>query len=93
MIVACNEPDQDRHFCPQMAGAPVTDADFITTREPVSSAPQWELAIGVDDLEGVAACVRSQGGDVLTPADQNDGRSLRLNSTQGLTFQVRSLGP
>jgi predicted enzyme related to lactoylglutathione lyase len=93
MVLACNEPDQARHFYREMAGAPLADADFITTREAISSAPQWELAVGVDDLEGVAARVRSHGQGVVTRLGQNDGRSLRLSSPEGLTFQVRSLGP
>jgi predicted enzyme related to lactoylglutathione lyase len=93
MALACNEPDQARHFYREMAGAPLADADFITTREAISSAPQWELAVGVDDLEAVAARVCSHGQGVVTRLGQNDGRSLRLSSPEGLTFQVRSLGP
>ncbi|MGW0826068.1 VOC family protein [Streptomyces sp. NPDC002845] len=93
MVLACNEPDQARHFYRETAGAPLADADFITAREPGSSAPQWELAIGVDDLEGVAARVRRHGQGVVTRTGQNDGPSLRLSSPEGLTFHVRSLGP
>jgi predicted enzyme related to lactoylglutathione lyase len=39
MVLACDEPDQARHFYREMAGAPLADADFITTREAISSAP------------------------------------------------------
>ncbi|MGP3974432.1 VOC family protein [Streptomyces sp. 8N114] len=84
MVLACNEPDQARHFYRKMASAPLADADFITAREPLSSAPQWELAIGVDDLEGVAARVGGHGQGAVARPGLNDGPSLRLSSPEGL---------
>jgi uncharacterized protein len=43
LVLACDQPDEARHFYREMTGAPLVHADFIAAPEP---APQWELVVG-----------------------------------------------
>ncbi|MEU7278098.1 hypothetical protein AB0A69_04800 [Streptomyces sp. NPDC045431] len=69
---------------------PLEAAAFIAPREPVAS-PQWELCVGVDDVDGVLS--RVAGGQGLTTwTRETDHSVLRLHSPEGLTFRVHPLG-
>ncbi|MFI6093050.1 VOC family protein [Streptomyces sp. NPDC051218] len=92
MILACDQPDKARHFYGQTNGTPPTSADFIATRGPGPSAPQWELAVDVDDLDSVVTRARDHGHGSVTWCEETDRRVVRLSSPEGLTFQVRRRG-
>lgn len=91
MVLACDQPDEARDFYAETTGASLTCADFIATCGDGPSAPQWELAVAVDDLDSVVARARDNGhGQVpATWSEESGHRVLRLSSPEGLTFQVR----
>lgn len=84
MILACEDPERARHFYTGMTtGAPPARAAFA---EATTSAPQWELVLGVvDDLDGVAARARAHGGELLIVSEG----LARLSSPEGLTFLIQ----
>ncbi|WP_328767959.1 VOC family protein [Streptomyces sp. NBC_00286] len=95
MVLACDRPDKARGFYEETTGAPLTCADFIATGGSRASAPQWELAVGVGDLDCVVARAHGHrhGQDSVAWSDEAGRRVVRLSSPEGLTFQVRRLEP
>lgn len=91
MALVCDQPDKARHFYGETTGTPLVCADFIATRGPSASAPQWELAVGVGDLDSVVARAHAHGQDSVTCSEETGRRFVRLSSPEGLTFQVRRL--
>lgn len=91
MVLACDRPDQARDFYHEVTGTPLRAAAFITARETIAT-PQWELAIGVDDPDGVASRVQDFGQGLVTWPQGTDHSVLRLHSPEGLSFQVHPLG-
>lgn len=81
VVLACAEPDRARDFYRELTGTPFARADF--TAAP-GATPGWELVVGVDDPDGVAAL-----GHVTR--FEEDGRpGWRLTSPEGLTFRLGS---
>lgn len=64
-----------------------------TTTATSAVAPQWELAIGVDDLDTVAARARAlpQGRADRLRFEESGRPALRLSGPEGLTFLVVQL--
>lgn len=93
MVLACAQPDQARRFYHETTGSPLVCADFIGADAdgPLASTPQWELAVGVDDLESVVARVRDHGGGLVTRSEGVGHLAGRLCSSEGLAVQVRRL--
>ncbi|MYS88580.1 MULTISPECIES: VOC family protein [Streptomyces] len=91
MVLACERPDEARNFYRETAGSPLTCADFVAPRGGLTATPQWELAIGVDDLDSVVTRVREQGRSPATWQDETGRCVVRLTSPEGLTFQIRRL--
>ncbi|WP_320777879.1 VOC family protein [Streptomyces sp. CRN 30] len=75
MVLACEHPGRARDFYRRVTGAPLPYADFVTVSgtgtgtASGTAAPQWELAVGVDDLEDIAARVRAHGRGSVTRLD------------------------
>jgi predicted enzyme related to lactoylglutathione lyase len=89
MVLACDRLDEARSFYREQLGTALECAEFVTDRDP-SAAPQWELAVGVDDLDDVAARARDHGGQPTW--SKHAGRpAMRLSSPEGLPYQVRPL--
>lgn len=93
MVLACERPDRARDFYRTVTGAPLAYAGFVPARGTDAAVPQWELAVGVDDPENVAARVRAHGRGGVTRLDGPDaadstGPALRLSSPEGLTLRV-----
>ncbi|MEV0529630.1 VOC family protein [Streptomyces sp. NPDC050439] len=90
MILACDRPEDARRFYEETTGAALSCADFLATEGRGASAPQWELVVEVDDLDGVIARARDLGEDPgpCTWVEKSGGRCVRLRSPEGLTFQV-----
>ena len=83
-LLACEDPERARHFYTGVTtGAPPARAAFAEAT--TITAPQWELALAVDDLDGVAARARAHGGELVTVA----GGLARLSSPEGLTFRIQ----
>ncbi|GGY84964.1 VOC family protein [Streptomyces nitrosporeus] len=93
MLLACDQPDRARDFYHQLTGTPLAAAAFIAAREPIA-APQWELSVGVDDVDGVVSRVQIGGGgqSLATWIRETDQSNMRLHSPEGLSFRVQSLG-
>ncbi|MEU0990161.1 VOC family protein [Streptomyces sp. NPDC005953] len=89
MVLTCDQPDRARHFYEQTTGTPLLCADFIAG--PRASAPQWELAVEVDDLDGVVARADGHAHESVTRSGETVCRTVRLRSPEGLFFLVRSL--
>lgn len=89
MVHACDSPDRARLFYREMLDNELGHVEFLKAYGPSSSAPQWELVIGVDDLDTVVTRARSHGQEMLTWTERTDRPALRLSSPEGLTFQVR----
>ncbi|MFF7393946.1 VOC family protein [Streptomyces scabiei] len=82
MVLTCQQPDRAREFYRVVAGTTFAHADFV-----MGDAPQWDVVVGVDDLEAVAARVH---GRVSSSADA--GRpALRLTSPEGHALRVVQL--
>ncbi|QQZ53532.1 GNAT family N-acetyltransferase [Streptomyces microflavus] len=83
MVLACEDPERARHFYTGMTtGAPPVRAAFVEAT--TVTAPQWELALAVDDLGRVAARARAHGGELVTVAEGLG----RLSSPEGLSFRL-----
>ncbi len=83
-VLACEDPGRARLFYTGMTtGAPPARASFVEA--PTGTAPQWEPALAVDDLEGVAARARAHGGEFVTVSEG----LARLSSPEGLTFRIQ----
>ncbi|MBD0840541.1 VOC family protein [Streptomyces sp. TRM68416] len=91
MVLTCAQPEQARHFYQKTTGTPLISADFIAADGPGASAPQWELAVGVEDLDGVVARTHDHGQDSATWSENAGSRVVRLSSPEGLTLLVRGL--
>lgn len=91
MLLACNRPDRARDFSYQLTGTALEAAAFIKTRGPIAT-PQWELSVGVDDVDGVISRVQVGGQIPTTWIRETDHSALRLHSPEGLSLQVHSLG-
>lgn len=89
MLLTCDQPDRARHFYAETTGTPLACADFSATYGHGPSAPQWELAVAVADLDRVVARAQEHGQDLVTWPEENGRRVARLSSPEGLTFQVR----
>ncbi len=84
MVLACDRPDEARRFYGETTGTPLRCADFVAAD---GSAPQWELVVEVDDLDGVIA--RAGDHASVTRSGEAGRRVVRLSSPEGLTFLVR----
>lgn len=89
MVLACDQPDEARHFYRRVVGTPPECADFIAADGSDPSAPQWELAVGVDDPHHVVGRAHGQGQDVSSWFDGNGSPVARISSPEGLAFHVR----
>lgn len=96
-VLVCEEPERARQFYAATIGAPLGRADFraaVPGPAATDSAPRWELAIGVDDLDGVIRRARAHGQEPDTlPAEEDGRRAVRLRSPEGLTFRIQEDGP
>lgn len=88
MVLVCEHPDQAEHFYRHALGVPVRHAGFLPPTAGAAPTPQWELVIGVPDLEAVATRARRHGGDVVAWSLRAGRTAMRLSSTEGLTFHV-----
>ncbi|MGW6318632.1 VOC family protein [Streptomyces sp. NPDC055099] len=90
MILACDQPDDARRFYEETTGTLLSCADFLAADGQGASAPQWELVVEVDDLDGVIARARDLGQDPYPSiwSGKSGRRRARLSSPEGLTFQV-----
>lgn len=97
MMLACDQPDAAQRFYEKTTGTLLTCADFLGTDGSGASAPQWQLAVDVDDLDGVIARARDLGQDPYPYSsiwsEKSGGRHVRLSSPEGLTFQLRQREP
>ncbi|MEU6951604.1 VOC family protein [Streptomyces sp. NPDC045714] len=96
-VLACEDPERAREFYARTTGTPLGRAVF---REPGpgvagtgadttgGSAPQWELALAVDDPDEVIRRARAHGPDLVTLAGEGARRIVRLRSPEGLTFLI-----
>ncbi|GHE68453.1 VOC family protein [Streptomyces capitiformicae] len=91
MLLACEQPDLARHFYREVTGTDFVHADFIEARGPVETAPQWELAVGVDDLDAVAERARGHGRGRFAQSGEGGRSLLRLSSPEELTLLVVGL--
>lgn len=91
MVLACERPDEARHFYRETMGIPLACADFVAPRGDLTATPQWELAIGVDDPDRVVTHVREHGRTPATWQDETGRWVVRLTSPEGLAFQIRRL--
>ncbi|MEU5640804.1 VOC family protein [Streptomyces milbemycinicus] len=90
MVLRSDQPEKARLFYDKTLGTPLTCADFIGTRGPSASVPQWELAVDVEDLDCVVA--HHHGQDPVIRSEETGRRRVaRLSSPEGLTFLVRCL--
>ncbi|MFJ8769593.1 VOC family protein [Streptomyces clavifer] len=85
MILACSHPEQARRFYREMLGAVPSCADFVLSHGDADCAPRWELAVGVEDPDTVAARVRGLGQEVSCGPDHAGLGARRLSSPEGLT--------
>ncbi|GAA2765166.1 VOC family protein [Streptomyces paradoxus] len=88
MVLACDQPDEARHFYEGTTGSPLLCADFIATVGPGASAPRWELVVAVDDLDSVVRA-HDDGQASATWPEETGGRVARWSSPEGLSFLVR----
>ncbi|MEU0164742.1 VOC family protein [Streptomyces iakyrus] len=88
MVLACDRPDEARHFYEKTTGTPLFCADFIATVGPGASAPQWELVVAVDDLDNVSRA-HDDGRASVTRSEENGRHVVQLSSPEGLSFLVR----
>ncbi|GHC81506.1 VOC family protein [Streptomyces violaceochromogenes] len=91
MVLACDRPDEARHFYEKTTGAPLFCADFIAAAEPGASTPQWELVVAVDDLDNVIRA-HDDGRASVTSSEKHGRRVVRLSSPEGLSFLLRHRG-
>lgn len=89
MVLACDQPDEARHFYRQILGTPPECADFVAADGSDPSAPQWELEVGVDDPHHVVGRVHGQRQDVSRWFDETGSPVARISSPEGLTLLVR----
>ncbi|ONI87278.1 glyoxalase [Saccharothrix sp. ALI-22-I] len=92
MVLACDQPDQARLFYRDTLGTDLGFAEFVPARGPGAPVSRWELVVGVDDPESVAALARDHGQEPATGSTYADRSSVRLSSPERLTFQARALG-
>lgn len=93
-VLACEDPERAREFYARTTGTPLGRAAFreaapAATGTATGSAPQWELALAVDDPDAVSRRARAHGPDLVTPAGEGGPRTVRLHSPEGLTFLVQ----
>ncbi|MFI2636184.1 hypothetical protein ACH5A2_38355 [Streptomyces collinus] len=88
MALACDRPDEARHFYEKTTGAALFCADFIAVAGPGATAPQWELVVAVDDLDDVIRA-HDDGRASVTSSEEHGRRVVRLSSPEGLSFLVR----
>ncbi|MGW0787050.1 VOC family protein [Streptomyces sp. NPDC002911] len=93
MILASPDPGRARDFYAVMLGTVPDRAHFVPARGPDASAPRWELALGVDDVDLVAALALAHGRESRRERDPDGRPCLRLSSPEGLTFHVRPRSP
>lgn len=98
MVLACEDPERARRFYAGTMGAPLGRAAFheaATGAAATDSAPQWELALAMDDPDAVTGRARTHGPGLVTLAVEDGRRVVRLRSPEGLTFliQARDRGP
>ncbi|MEU6720588.1 VOC family protein [Nonomuraea sp. NPDC046802] len=91
MVLVCDRPHQAEEFYSQVLGTPFKRCDFLTTNESGGGVPQWELAIGVEDPQEVAARVGDYGQGSFTWSEHAGRPGLRLSSPQGLTVRILGL--
>ncbi|WP_282794527.1 VOC family protein [Streptomyces sp. CC224B] len=91
MVLVCDRPDLARDFYHRLTGAAPAAAAFMAAREPLA-APQWELSVGVDDLDGIVSRVRASGQGRVAWTEEADGSVPRLHGPEGLSFRLHPLG-
>ncbi|GGP75162.1 VOC family protein [Saccharothrix coeruleofusca] len=91
MVLACADPVRAQEFYQRVLGTPPRAAEFAAESTSEFTAPRWELALTVADLDRVAA--RARGRGVLSQSRHPDRPTLRLSSPEGLTFRLRSPDP
>ncbi|WP_433396677.1 VOC family protein [Streptomyces sp. CA-146814] len=92
MVLVCEDPTRARDFYTETAGTPLARTTFQQGPYGATSAPRWELAIGVHDVEAVVtrACAHECG---LVTLSRECGRPrAQLRSPEGLTFRIHPLG-
>ncbi|MEU3207017.1 VOC family protein [Streptomyces cyaneofuscatus] len=92
MVLVSEDPRRAQDFYTEMLGAPLARATFRQGPYGATSAPQWELLIGVYDVEAVVtrACEHECG---LVTLSRECGRPrAQLRSPEGLTFRIQPLG-
>ncbi|MFE3379210.1 VOC family protein [Streptomyces anulatus] len=98
-VLACEDPERAREFYARTTGTPLGRAAFreagpspgATGAGPAAgSAPQWELALAVDDPDAVIRRARAHGPDLVTLAGEGRRRVVRLRSPEGLTFLIQA---
>jgi RimJ/RimL family protein N-acetyltransferase/predicted enzyme related to lactoylglutathione lyase len=96
MVLACEDPERAREFYARTTGAPLGRAAFREAAPAApgvrAPAPQWELALGVDDPDGVIGRARAHGPDPVTLVVEGGRRVVRLRSPEGLTFLLQDRG-
>ncbi|MFD5234504.1 VOC family protein [Streptomyces qaidamensis] len=88
MVLACDQPDEARHFYEGTTGAPLFCADFVAAVGPGASAPRWELVVAVDDLDNIIRA-DDDGQASVASSEENGRRVVRLSTPEGLSFLVR----
>lgn len=93
VVLACADPTAARDFYRQVLGTAPQHAEFTagstTESSAVHTAPRWELALVVDDLDGVAARVREHGRGSSRRSERAGRSALRMSSPEGVTFHLR----
>ncbi|EFE67429.1 hydroxylase [Streptomyces viridosporus ATCC 14672] len=93
MVLACDRPERARDFYRKALDVRPARADFVTAPGPAASAPRWELAVGVDDPDGVVARAGGLGPGAVLRSEEGGRPVVRLSSPEGLTVHVRGLEP
>ncbi|MFI7288066.1 VOC family protein [Streptomyces anulatus] len=97
-VLACEDPERAREFYARTTGTPLGRAAFreagpgatsTGADATTGSAPQWELALAVDDPDAVIRRARAHGPDLVTLAGEGARRVVRLRSPEGLTFLIQ----
>ncbi|MEU4174460.1 VOC family protein [Streptomyces sp. NPDC026589] len=96
-VLACEDPERAREFYARTTGTPLGRAVFreagpAVTGTTTGSAPQWELALAVDDPDAVIRRALIHGPDLVTLAGEGARRVVRLRSPEGLTFLIQGRG-
>ncbi|ARF72009.1 VOC family protein [Streptomyces griseus] len=93
MVLVHEDPQRARDFYTEVAGAPLARVTFRQGPYGAASAPQWELAIGVRDVEGVVTRACEHACELVTLSRECGRPRARLRSPEGLTFRIHPLGP